>query len=909
MKMKVKLPGWGFGLQLLLFYRFLSTLGLSMNDSSPEFMKAYEPQGVEDAIYQKWLDSGYFTPENLPDFAERKEVFSIAMPPPNVTGVLHLGHSLENSLMDAMARYQRLLGKKVLLVPGTDHAALPTQARVEKMLMKDGLKNPRQELGREGLVAKIREYAEQSRSTILSQIKKMGTSCDWSRLAYTFDEPRNVAVNELFKRMYNDGLIYRGYRVVNWSVKGQSTFSDDEIMHVERAAKLYTFKYGKDFPIAIATTRPETKLGDTAVAVHPDDERYQKFIGQTFTVDVGAAEPLKIKIIADQNVDPKFGTGALGVTPAHSAIDFAMYELQKMQGNPIEIIPVIGKDGKMTAAAGQEYVGLNVEEAREKFVAWLRAQDLLISEEDITQNVATNDRYGDVIEAIPMEQWWLDVNKTIPQMGKSLRDLLREAVTSGLNGEAAQKVDISPERSIKIYLDRVESLRDWCISRQIWWGHRIPVWYKDGEMVVSEVPMGEGWVQDEDTLDTWFSSATWTFSTLGWPKQTADLATYHPTSWMQMGSDNIYLWMMRMILMSAYALQQIPFKEVYFHGILRDDQGRKFSKSLGNSVDPLEVIAQYGCDALRVSLLVGNTPGNDSRFSEERVGSARNLVNKIWNISRYISMNVGELRHVELVFPKTLTDKWILGCLAQTVEKVSKLFDQSDFSLATEILREFTWTDFADWYLEIAKVEKGKDDILNYILERLLILWHPFMPFVTEEIYARFNNGMLLVAKWPDIEDLKEVTSSVDHLTFTNLQATISAIRNIRAEYQVTPKQLVDVVLSDKEILAYSDIIIALAKVRYLTVGVKPEQAASAVVGFAEVHVSLEGLVDTEKERTKIEAELVSTKKYIEVQTMKLDNADFVSRAPEKVILGEKAKLAEAIDKVTKLEQQLSSMK
>ena len=545
-----------------------------------DMAKAYEPTLVEDQIYQMWLTSGVFSPDVRRPTSDTHQTFTIVMPPPNVTGVLHLGHALENSLMDAMARYQRLLGKKVLLVPGTDHAALPTQAKVEKMLMADGMKNPRKELGREALVAKIRDFAEESKATILNQVKKMGTSADWSRLAYTFDETRNVAVNELFTRMYNDGLIYRGFRVVNWSVKGQSTSSDDEIETIERPSVLYTFKYSKDFPIAISTTRPETKVGDTAVAVHPTDDRYKQFIGKTFDVDFVGAK-LSIKIIASDAVDPAFGTGALGVTPAHSPIDFGMYEVQKAEQDPIEIVQVIGTDGKMTVEAGSLVVGQSVEEARATVVAWLSEQGLLEETKDIVQNVGTSDRYGDVIESIPMTQWWLDVNKEIPGRGKSLKDLMREAVTTGLHGDADQKVSITPERFTKLYLDRVDNLRDWCLSRQIWWGHRIPAWYREKVDVGSRTsdvggekqeiyvgttpPEGEGWVQDEDTLDTWFSSGSWTFSTLGWPEKTADLERFHPTSWIQMGYEILYLWLMRMILMSTYALNQIPFKNAYMH--------------------------------------------------------------------------------------------------------------------------------------------------------------------------------------------------------------------------------------------------------------------------------------------------------------------------------------------------------
>lgn len=869
-----------------------------------EMAKAYEPQRVEDALYKKWEEGGFFNPDKL-----KGEPYAIMMPPPNVTGVLHLGHALENSLMDAMARYQRLRGKKVLLVPGTDHAAIATQAKVEKLLIANGMKNPRQDLGREALVEKIREFAEQSKSTILSQVRTMGTSADWSRLAYTFDGPRNKAVNELFTRMYQDGLIYRGYRVVNWSVKGQSTCSDDEIVTVERAAKLYTFKYSKDFPIAIASTRPETKLGDTAVAVHSSDERYAQYVGQTFTVDVGAAQPLSIRVITDENVDPAFGTGALGVTPAHSAVDFAMYEKQKAKGEPIGIVQVIGADGRMTEAAGA-YSGLPTEEAREKFVAWLRENDLLISEEETVQNVGTSDRYGDVIEAVPMTQWWLDVHKVIPGRGKTLRDLMRDAVTTGLNGDASQKVTITPERFTKLYLDRIDNLRDWCLSRQLWWGHRIPAWYRGDEVFVgTQAPEGEGWVEDEDTLDTWFSSGSWTFSTLGWPDKTTDLSTFHPTAFMQMGYEILYLWLMRMILMSTYALEEVPFKDAYIHGILRDKDGKKFSKSSGNGIDPIEVVKEYGCDALRLSLLVGISPGNDSRYYTEKTEGARNFVNKLWNISRFIDMTTGGLRHVESVQPVTLADRWILARFGAVAAKVGTLFEQFDFSLAAETLREFTWTDFADWYLEVAKVERGKDDILCYILERLLVLWHPIMPFVTEEIYTRFSRGMIIVAEWPDLSSvIPTLGGTTDTAEFAKIQDVISAIRNIRSEYKVEPKKLVDVVMSDDSLMPYTDVIQALARVQNLVVGTKPEGAATVVVGALEISIPLAGLVDVVKEKARMTDDLASVEKYIVGIRSRLDNAEFVKNAPEKVVAGEKTKLEEAEARRTKLVQSLAAL-
>jgi len=874
-----------------------------------ELPKAYEPQKVEDDIYSKWEKSGLFNPDNL-----KGEPFTIMMPPPNVTGILHLGHALENTLMDTMVRYQRLRGKRALLVPGIDHAAIATQAKVEKMLIVDGMENPRKELGREKLVEKIREFAEGSRTVILSQIKKLGTSCDWSRLAYTFDEDRSKAVNELFVRMYNDGLIYRGYRVVNWSVKGQSTSSDDEIIHVERPAKFYTFKYAKDFPITIATSRPETKLGDTAVAVHPDDKRYKQFVGQTFTVDVGAAKPLEIKVIADSEVDPEFGTGALGVTPAHSQVDFAMYEKQKTKGDPIGIIQVIGPDGKMTSEAGS-YEGLTAEEAREKFVAWLSDQGLLEAEEEITQNVGTSDRYGDVIEAIPMTQWWLNMNKTIPSKNKTLRDLMREAVTTGLGGDSSAKVAVTPDRFTKLYMDRVENLRDWCLSRQLWWGHRIPVWYRGDEVHVgTEAPEGKGWEQDPDTLDTWFSSGSWTFSTLGWPHKSEDLKNYHPTDWMQMGYEILYLWLMRMIMMSSYALGEIPFKDVYIHGMLRDEHGKKFSKSFGNGIDPIEIINTYGADALRISLLLGVSPGNDSRYYTEKIESGRNFVNKLWNISRFILTSVEDVKTVETVAAKTLADRWILGRLSQVTEEVTRNIDNYEFSLAGEILKDFTWNEFADWYLEIAKVEEGKDEILLYILERLLTLWHPFMPFVTESIWSNFtdDDNLMMIHKWP-VAESKLDKKDLDQME--TLQEIIGSIRNLRAEYKVEPAKLIDVQISasdlSKSINENSEIIKRLARIDNLTVEKKlkkPDQAAVVVVGSIEIYAPLAGLVNIEKETERLQRELEEAEKYLASLEAKVNNKEMLSKAPKNVVDGIKQSFEEQVIKVKTIRDQLKAL-
>lgn len=886
-----------------------------------DIAKAYNPAETEDKIYKKWEDSGYFNPDKLP--GKRSEYFSISMPPPNVTGVLHLGHALENAIMDCAVRYQRLIGKRAVIIPGTDHAAVATQARVEKNLMKEGMKDPRKELGRDKLLEKVREYAENSKATIIKQIKKMGTSCDWSRLAYTFDDQRSAAVNKVFVKMYNDGLIYRGYRVVNWTVKGQSTCSDDELVHIEREAKFYTFKYDKDFPFEISTTRPETKLGDTAVAVNPKDERYQKYIGQTIKADVGAKEPLELKIIADEAVDPKFGTGALGVTPAHSMID---YEMSQKHG--LKLIPVIGSDGKMTADAGPNYQGLTVMEAREKFVQYLKDNGLLSKEEDIKQSVGTSDRFGDVIEVIPMTQWWVNVNKEIPGRNKTLKDLMRDVVTIGHNGDKKQIIKITPDHYNKVYLTWIDNLRDWCISRQIWWGHRIPVWYcaDCGEINVSENQPEKcnkcglnNLSQDEDTLDTWFSSGLWTFSTLGWPenidakgKKTGDLASLHPTTWMQMGYELLFFWMARMILMTTYMLDEIPFEDVYIHGILRDKTGQKFSKSLGNGIDPIDVCNQFGTDALRLSLVSGLSAGNDSRFNEEKVEGNRNFVNKLWNISRYILTSVQEVKQIsKQPKPNTLADEWILGQFNVLVEKTTKELNQYNFSLASDYLREFTWNDFADWYLEISKIEKDKDGILLYILERLLILWHPFIPFVTEAIWENFEaDDLLMVQSWPKTEKkIKEVKD------FQVIVDIISSIRNLRAENKIEPAKKVNVKIyagkQEKTISEQTEILKGLARIENLEIsksGEKPAQSIASVVSGIEIYILLEGLVDKDKETERLTKEIESVRNYIVGLEKKLGNQEFVKNAPKEIVDKENEKLAEATGKLGKMEEQLKNL-
>ncbi|MFC1597979.1 valine--tRNA ligase [Patescibacteria group bacterium] len=868
--------------------------------------KAYEPKKYEDDIYQKWEESGFFNPDNLP--GDRTEPFSVMMPPPNVTGVLHLGHALENALMDIEIRYQRMKGKKAVLLPGTDHAAVATQARVEDNLKKEGIDNPRQHYGREKLIELIREYAEDSKSTILNQIRKMGTSCDWSRLAYTFDEPRSRTVNEIFKRMYKDGLIYRGHRVVNWSVVGQSTCSEEELIYVDQPTKIYTFKYAADFPIPIASTRPETKLGDTAVAVHPDDKRYKEFIGKTYTADIGAAKPLTIKIIADEAVDPEYGTGAVGVTPAHSKIDYEMYERNKEIG----LIQVIGIDGKMTAAAGSEYEGLTTQEAREKLVKWLQDNNLLESEEDTEHNVGTSDRFKDVVEALPLDQWFVNVDKEIPGRGKSLKELMKEAVTTGHNGDPEQKVTILPDRFNKTYLHWIDNLRDWCISRQIWWGHRIPIWYKGDEARFSEDSPGDGWVQDEDTLDTWFSSGTWTFSTLGWPEETDDLHAFHPTSWMQMGYEIIFLWLARMVLMSTYALDEIPFRDVYVHGILRDKDGNKFSKSAGNGIDPLEVIEQYGTDALRLSLIKSIAPGNDARFFTEKVEDARNFVNKLWNISRFVLSQeegaAGSSAAGETTGELSIADKWIQSRLANLVAEVTKDLDEYQFSQASEKIYDFVWHEFADWYIEISKIEELNCTQQRAGLHTILKLLHPMTPYVTEALAQQTglvkDGEYLMVADWPTADE-SAIDEKLDK-RFTLLQELITNIRSIRKSYNISAKETLEILASgftDEE-----QLIIEHLSCTKLVEEKTYTSSATAVAGKQKVIIPLDGVIDVAKEKKRIQKEINQLEKHLKGLEAKLSNEKFLASAPPEVVEQTKASQEERETELDNLQQSLKSL-
>jgi valyl-tRNA synthetase len=690
-----------------------------------KFLKPYDPTETEERIYKLWEESGFFNPDNLPERHQRP--FSIILPPPNATGTLHIGGALMTVIEDIIIRYKRMRGFKTLWLPGTDHAAIATNSKVEKILQKEEGKS-RHDLGREAFVAKVEQFVEENRGELRRQISKMGASLDWSREAFTFDQKRNLAVKTAFKEMYDAGLIYRGTRIINWDPKGQTTISDDEIVYEERASRLYTFKYSPDFPIAISTTRPETKLGDTAVAVHPDDKRYQEYIDKVFKLNFAGAD-LEIKIVADQSVDMEYGTGALGVTPAHSQID-AEIALRHV----LPSVQVINELGKIMLPI-PDLEGEKTLVAREKIVAWLKDNNLLIKEESIKQNIATAERTGGIIEPLPKVQWFVDVNKAIAKRnGQSLKELMHQAVSSG-------QIKILPERFEKEYFHWIDNLHDWNISRQIWYGHRIPAWYKSNEIYVGiEEPEGDGWTQDPDTLDTWFSSGLWTFSALGWPEETVDLQTYHPTDVLETGYDILFFWVARMILMSEFLLGTIPFKSVYLHGLVRNEKGEKLSKSLGDNVDPLIITKQYGTDATRMALIVGVGPGADSKLSNEKLKAYRNFANKLWNMTRFV---LSQEREGEI-------NKELQGEFDALAQDVTEDMENYRFYLAGEKIYAYIWHRFADEIIEESKKDSSLLPTTYYLLQNSLKLLHPFMPFITEEIWQELQDkSLLMIEPWP----------------------------------------------------------------------------------------------------------------------------------------------------------------
>ncbi len=855
----------------------------------------YEPGRVERKWYQYWKDNNYFAPVN--DYS--KKPFSIVMPPPNVTGSLHLGHALDNTLQDILARWRRMQGYNTLWLPGTDHAGIATQAKVEEALLQEGL--TRQQLGREKFLERVWDWKAQYGSRITEQLSFLGSSCDWTRERFTMDEGCSKAVREVFVNLYEKGLIYQGEYITNWCTKCKTAISDIEVEHEDSDGHLWHIRYpvkdSQDF-IIVATTRPETMLGDTGVAVHPDDERYKHLVGQKVILPLMNRE---IPIFADEYVDREFGTGAVKVTPAHDPNDFDMGIR-----HGLEQLRVIDEIGVMNENAG-EYAGLGRQEARKAIVRDLQTGGYLIKVEDHRHAVGHCQRCNSIIEPMISTQWFV-----------KMQPLAKPAIEKVVSGD----IQFIPERFTRIYLNWMENIRDWCISRQLWWGHRIPVWYCDdcGEVICSktdptECPqcLGTDLRQDEDVLDTWFSSALWPFSTMGWPEQTDDLKYFYPTSVLVTGRDIIFFWVARMIFSGLEHTGEIPFHQVNIHGLILDGQGRKMSKSLGNGIDPIEVIENYGADTLRFSLITGVTPGNDIRFNWDKVENTRNFANKIWNASRFVLMNLSDYQPIILSENNlTLADRWIISRLTHTTTEVERLLERYDLGESAKTLYEFIWNDFCDWYIELAKPrlfnKEAEEDrlvvqnVLRNVLVDTLRLLHPFMPFITEEIYQNIpgHSETIMLDAWPKPGDYWG--EAVDNMQ--GIMSVIRAIRNIRAEFGISPgSKIKSIILSREHEFAEmlnqnQEYIKGLSGVNELQILTelmnKPSQAGSALTPKVEIYVPLEGVVDIAREIERLEKDLKMAQSDLEKAQAKLNNENFLSRAPQEVIEKERNKVEEA---------------
>ena len=867
-----------------------------------DLAKQYDPKDVEDRIYKFWLDGKYFHAKCDPD----KKPYTIVMPPPNITGQLHMGHALDNTLQDILIRYRRMQGYDALWLPGTDHASIATEAKIVEAMRKEGI--TKEDIGREGFLKRAWEWKEKFGGRIIEQLKKMGSSCDWDRERFTMDEGCSKAVKEVFVNLYNKGLIYRGERIVNWCPHCLTSISDAEVEYEDQAGHFwhlrYPFKDGSGY-LELATTRPETMLGDTAVAVNPNDERYKDIVGKTLILPIVHRE---IPVIADDYVEMDFGTGCVKITPAHDPNDFEV----GLRHN-LEVIDTFTDDAHIKPEWGK-YAGMDRMEARKAIVEDLEKEGAIVKIEDYSHNVGVCYRCHSSIEPKVSKQWFV-----------KMEPLAKPAIDCVKNGE----VKFVPERFDKTYYHWMENIKDWCISRQLWWGHRIPAWYCDecGEVVVSkETPTVcpkcgcTHLTQDPDTLDTWFSSALWPFSTLGWPDKTPELAHYFPTSTLVTGYDIIFFWVARMIFSSVENMHERPFDTVFIHGIVRDAQGRKMSKSLGNGIDPLIVIDEYGADALRFTLATGNSPGNDMRFSDEKVGASRNFANKLWNAARFILMNLGEDEKAPHIPDElALEDKWILSLFNKLTKEVTDNLDKFELGIAVQKLYDFIWDVFCDWYIEISKIrlnsgdEKAAQtarDMLVYIMSNTLKLLHPFMPFITEEIWQTLphEGESIMISEWPVYKD--EYDFSVEEQEMDRIMEAVRAIRNRRAEMNVPPSKKAKyyIATAHKDTFEKAGIFMQrLASCSEAEIGdsFEIDDAVCIVTTDAKIYIPLGELVDFEKEIARLNKEKEKVLKDLEFIDKKLNNENFVAKAPKAVVDGQREAAQKLRDKIAMIDESI----
>ena len=876
-----------------------------------EMNKTYNPSEIEDRLYKKWMDKKYFHAE----VDRSKKSFTIVMPPPNITGQLHMGHALDNTLQDILIRFKRMQGYNALWQPGTDHASIATEVKVTNKLKEEGI--DKEELGREGFLKRTWEWKEEYGGRIVSQLKKLGSSADWDRERFTMDEGCSKAVQEVFIRLYEKGYIYQGSRIINWCPVCQTSISDAEVEYEDQAGHFWHINYpivGTDKCIEIATTRPETMLGDTAIAVHPDDERYKDLVGKMVLLPIVNKE---IPIVADSYVDKEFGTGAVKITPAHDPNDF---EVGKRHN--LEEINILNDDGTINENGGK-FAGMDRYEARKAIVKELEEEGYLVRIEAHEHNVGTHDRCHTTVEPMVKKQWFVKMS-----------EMAKPAIEAVKNGD----LRFVPGHFDRTYLHWLENIRDWCISRQLWWGHRIPAYYCDecGEIVVAkEMPSVcpkcgcTHFTQDEDTLDTWFSSALWPFSTLGWPEKTEDLDYFYPTNVLVTGYDIIFFWVIRMVFSGYEQTGKCPFSDVLIHGLVRDEQGRKMSKSLGNGIDPLEIIEQYGADALRLTLVTGNAPGNDMRYSEKKIIASRNFANKVWNASRFMLMNIekADLSNVSLA-DLTPADKWILSKANSLVKEVTDNMEKYDFGVAVAKLNDFIWEEFCDWYIEMVKPRLYNEEdttkaaalfTLKKVLTISLKLLHPYMPFITEEIFCSLQDEeeSIMVSEWPVFEE--EFDFKAEENEVEMIKNAVRNIRNLRADMNVPPSKKASVyVVSEKEEVrrVFED-----SKVFFATLGYASEvhvqadkagiaeDAVSTVIPDAVIYMPFAELVDVEKEIARLEKEAGRLEGEIKRAKGMLSNERFVSKAPAAKVEAEKEKLEKYTAMAAQVAERLSQLK